>query len=109
MITLGVAVGMSLLVVAVAGCAAGGKLPLNGIVGIRTRQTMRTKPAWVAGHAAALPVNIGTAVITIGASVALFLSVPQAELESRGLIAVGILVTGLLVSAVIANRAASRV
>lgn len=47
---------LALLLGSLVGAAAGGSLPRNAMVGIRTRATKASDAAWSAGHRAAAPV-----------------------------------------------------
>lgn len=88
---------------------ASGHIPVNPMVGIRTRTVKASEAAWTAGHRAALPATV------IGAGVAAALAVASlfplgAETQSALLLAAAIVtVVALLVGAVFANRAATAV
>lgn len=50
--------------------AADGRLEKNGLMGLRIPSTMTSEVAWQAGHAAALPHAIRTAVVMVVACIA---------------------------------------
>ena len=49
----------------------GDRLPRNRAIGFRSAQTMRSEPAWRAGHRAAVPMLITIGIIAIGYALAL--------------------------------------
>jgi len=66
------AVGLALLlgaggvlVAAVSRRAADGRLGRNSYAGVRTASTMRSDAAWIAGHAAAVPLSDSAAVVFV--------------------------------------------
>ncbi|OBK40908.1 hypothetical protein A5658_20210 [Mycobacterium sp. 1245111.1] len=97
---------LAFLLVAIDWAAASGRLRRNQWVGIRTRSTMRSDRAWVAGHRAALrlmPLHLLT-------GVGLLLAVLSAQTVERvHLIGIGgaaVFVVVAVITAVVAGRAA---
>jgi hypothetical protein len=110
--------GFGLVLIAVlteltARATAGGDLPVNGLLGIRTAATKRSEAAWRAGHAAALPALHVTAVAAlVGAAVTLVVALlgPDADGVTTVvlLLAYAIVVVLLLWSTRAATAAARR-
>jgi len=95
--------GLAILVTAL--LAAGGRLPRNYVVGIRTPSLLRSEEAWRTGHAAAAPwLEAAGAVVTIGA-VALLATRPN-ELASGLCLLVLTGIMGVLVG--VGTRVAGR-
>lgn len=96
--------------VATAWAAGTGRLKRNQLVGIRTPASMRSDQAWVAAHRAAL--RLTPLYLLIGAVVAIALVSAVATAASPGpviligAIGYGVLVPVLIVTAIVAGRAA---
>lgn len=54
---------------AIAALAQSRSLPLNGLIGIRTRATRRSEAAWIAAHDAARPALLASSVISVCGSI----------------------------------------
>jgi uncharacterized membrane protein len=104
------AVVLAVLVVAMTRAAARGRLPANGLLGIRTPATQRSDTAWRAGHRAAFPVvTWGGLVVLFGALAVLVGAVPSAFTpETAGLVLIALEGIVVVVGAVVADRAARR-
>lgn len=101
------AMALSLGVFTMTLTAARGLLPLNGAVGIRTRATMHDRDAWRRAHQTALPVTALTAGVVVAAGVtSIAPGSLGGHLELVGAVLVAGTVAGLLLSAVVAHRAA---
>lgn len=97
-----------LVVVVVFGCASG-RIGVNQMAGIRTRNVMASDEAWRVGHKAAIPATlIGSGVAAGLVAMSFF---PFDRDTQGGLILAGavVLVIGLATGAVFANRAAVKV
>ncbi|MCA0336276.1 MAG: SdpI family protein [Actinobacteria bacterium] len=85
--------------------AATNKLARNPLAGIRTRSTMRSDTAWVAGHRAALPLSRTAAASVAACTLAAVLAIAVGHpLVSIGLSLAGIL-AALLFAIPITRRA----
>lgn len=106
-----VAIVVTLGVVWMTFAAARGSLKANGLVGIRTTATQQSETAWQAGHKAALPFVIwgGFVVVIAGALMLLGVIPSWPEQGFGGLALLGLEVVILIVSAVVAHRAARAV
>lgn len=87
--------------------AARGRLPRNGILGIRTASVRRDDATWVRGHRAAVAPTWATVCIVVALSAT---SIAQNDASSVALTsaAVAVLFAGTLVASVLASRAARR-
>lgn len=86
----------------------GGWLPLNQIVGIRMASTMRSEAAWKAGHRAAGPYLICSALCAFGGAVVAMM-LPKANELALGLIPTAAVTLTLVAAAIVASRTAMRV
>ncbi|CAM5416453.1 SdpI family protein [Leifsonia shinshuensis] len=87
--------------------AARGRLPRNGIIGIRTASVRRDDSTWVRGHrAAVVPTWVTVFVVVTLAAV----SIARDDASSVVLtsVAVAVILAGAFVSSVFAGRAARR-
>jgi hypothetical protein len=87
--------------------AASGRLPRNGLSGIRLPSTMASDDAWSAGHRAAIPVFWLTVPVTLAGSAALAAAGPEPWKHAVSLTGAA-LVAVLLAAAVVAGKAARR-
>ncbi len=108
-VAMAVAVGVWLITRA----AARGYLGANGAIGIRTTATQRSEEAWVAGHRAALPLvraaGLVVALAGLTALVVLDAGRDASRYETTGLVLLVSEMVVVVVAAVVAHRAASRV
>jgi uncharacterized membrane protein len=103
-----ITLGLTVLVAVITVLCATGRIPANGLLGIRTPATKRSGAAWTAGHRAAAKLLVPAAVIVGGLSAAVILgwSVAGLPVETTGHAIFGVVVVVLVISAVIAHRAA---
>ena len=103
-----ITLGLAVLVAVITVLCAAGRIPANGLVGIRTPATECSEAAWRAGHRAAAQLIVPAAVIVGGLSVAVILgwSVAGFPVETTGHAIFWVFVVVLVISAVIAHRAA---
>lgn len=100
--------GLAVLGAVITVLCATGRIPANGLVGIRTPATQRSEGAWMAGHRAAAQLLVPAAVIVGVLSVAVGLGWTVAGLPveaTGGAIFWGYVVV-LVIPAVVAHRAA---
>jgi hypothetical protein len=99
---------VAVLIVLLTWLAARGTLPMNPIAGLRVPATMRSPGAWRAGHRAAVPATIGTAVLVIIGATILLVVHPETDagMTVSTLVLAAILVLGMIVACVFASRAA---
>jgi hypothetical protein len=90
--------------------SAGGRLPRNRIVGMRTSATLTTDEAWRAAFRASAWSPGGAAVVTLSCGVRLLVARPS-DGVARGvtLVVMGVVVVVVFVGGVQANRVATRV
>jgi uncharacterized membrane protein len=103
-----ITLGLTVLVAVITVLCAAGRIPANGLLGIRTPATKRSEAAWMAGHRAAAKLLVPAAVIVGGLSVAVILgwSVAGLSVETTGHALFGVFVVVLVISGVIAHLAA---
>ena len=84
--------------------AAAGRLPRNGLLGIRTALVLRDDASWVRGHRAAVVPTWATAVVVVCVTA---VSVSwEAGTAMLTFVGVGVLSAGALIGSVLATRAA---
>jgi hypothetical protein len=103
-----VALGLAVLGAVITVLCAAGRIPANGLVGIRTPATRCSEAAWTAGHRAAAQILVPAAVIVGALSVAVILgwNVAGLPVETTGGAILGGYAAVLVISAVVAHRAA---
>lgn len=102
---------LALLIPGMTIMASNGKLPPNGIMGIRTRTTQSSPEAWQAAHHAAgkllIPVS---ALVLLGCLLVLTgITEKLGTAEVLSSVLLGVLVLAIIVSGVIAQKVAKRV
>ncbi len=108
----GLAFGAGLVVVGVVVLAAGrgatrGSIPVNSVIGIRTKATMASEPAWRAGHEAAGPWLVASSVTAVGVGlVTLALSVGLVVAGDESTAALVLPLVGVLSLLALLTRAA---
>lgn len=87
---------------------ASGRVERGGLVGLRTPSTKRSDATWLAAHRAALPLTTGASGIALFFGTLIALDRPPLDLapETAALVGLGILLGGLLIATVVAERAA---
>ena len=108
--TVWVAVALSLLVTVIAVLAGRGSLAANGLVGIRTRALKSSEAAWRAGHRAAVPVLIGLSAASAAAGVVVLVVTRGRGADATnmaGLWVIGLVAAGIVVAALRANSVAA--
>lgn len=98
---------VAVLVAGMVRLCASGRIPRNQFAGIRLPALFASDAAWRAGHRAALVPTVA------GSAVAIVIAAPTALIPAFGLVGLTVetlaMFAGVIVGAVFANRAASRV
>ena len=102
---------VGVLSLTVCGSAVEGSIGRNAAVGIRTKETMKSDAAWLAGHRAADPVMTVTGWVALVLAAALVLSAVVAQQMPVIVAIVGVagyaaVIVGALRAKAVANRAA---
>jgi hypothetical protein len=108
--TVWIAVALSVLATVIAGFAGRGGVAANGLVGIRTPALRSSDAAWRAGHRAAVPILIALTVVSAAAGAVVFATTwgedPDAT-NMAGLWVIGLVGAGIVLAAVRANSVAA--
>ncbi|WP_370544721.1 SdpI family protein [Frigoribacterium sp. VKM Ac-2530] len=109
-LTVWVAVALSVLATVIASLAGRGSVAANGLVGIRTPALRSSDAAWRAGHRAAVPILAALTVVSAAAGVVVFAATwgKGADVTNMaGLWVIGLVVTAIVLAAVRANAVAA--
>ena len=97
---------LTALLIAIDWAAANGRLRRNQFVGIRTPSTMRSDPAWMAGHRAALRLTPLHLVTGVSLLIGVFSARTVAGLNLVGVCGAIVFVVVAVFTAIVAGRAA---
>jgi hypothetical protein len=98
-----------ILIVVVGERAAGGRLGINSLMGIRTGALMASEAAWTAGHKAArIPMDLAGLVLFLAGAVALALRLGEPATGTIVLTAAVASLVLIVIGAIVATPAANR-
>lgn len=101
---------LATVVTAVVWSAAVGRVPANGMVGIRTQATQQSASTWRAAHRAALRIVLPSSIVIVALSVVTLVAIPSGwNAGTMGLALLGIYTVALIASGAVAQRAARSV
>ena len=109
-LTVWVAVALSVLATVIAGVAGRGNVAANGLVGIRTPALRSSDAAWRAGHRAAVPILVALTIVSAAAGGVVFAATwgeGSDVTNMAGLWVIGLVGAGMIFAAVRANSVAA--
>lgn len=109
--TVWIALALALVVTAITVLAGQGKIPNNGLVGIRTRNIQFSDVTWKEGHRAAVPYIVGMTVAVVVGAVVILIATQDSGPEITNMAGLALLclnVVGVVAAAIRANAVAGR-